>query len=206
LFRRSPNGRSFLPGAQERLFVWLLSVTGVRLGEALAFRRTDFDAAACTLSVNHTLYGRQLKKPKTRSSKSTLKLAPSIAALLLSRKEQSGFQSHDDCIFCRPDGNTLNEPRLRNRLHAAMDKAGIKRMTGKYGFHIFRHSAGTLALCEVARPETGSGELSHAELSVTSDIYVHLDEAVLSEGAESLTAEILTNCDLFVTQMSEIVS
>jgi integrase len=197
---------SFLADEQERLFVLLMSVTGIRLGEALAFRWMDFDAKACTLSVNHTLYKQQLKEPKTKSSKSTLKLAPSIAALLLTHKEQSDFQSHTDFIFCRLDGNPLNAPTLRNHLHAAMDKAEIKRVTRKYGFHIFRHSAGTLLYTKSRDLKLVQGTLRHADLSVTSDIYVHLEDVVLNEGAEILTAEILGNCDPTVTQKSEMVS
>jgi integrase len=197
---------SFLPDEQERLFVLLMSVTGIRLGEALAFRWMDFDATACTLSVNHTLYKQQLKEPKTKSSKSTIKLAPSIAALLLSHKEQSAFQAHDDFIFCRSDGNVLNAPTLRDHLHAAMDKAEIKRVTRKYGFHIFRHSAGTLLYTKSRDLKLVQGTLRHADISVTSDIYVHLDDVVLNEGAEILTAEIMGNCAPTVPQKSEMVS
>jgi hypothetical protein len=39
-----------------------------------------------------------------------------------------------------------------------------------------------------------------------ADIYVHLGDKVLSEGSEMLTEEMLTTCDRFVTQKSEMVS
>jgi integrase len=87
-----------------------------------------------------------------------------------------------------------------------MDKAEIKRVSRKYSFHIFRHSAGTLLYTKSRDLKLVQGTLRHADLSVTSDIYVHLDDKVLNEGAEILTAEILTNCDLFVTQESKMVS
>ncbi len=48
--------------------------------------------------------------------------------------------------------------------------------------------------------------LGHADISTTSDIYVHLDNKIIGEGTEILAAEILGSCDLFVTQKSEMVS
>lgn len=87
-----------------------------------------------------------------------------------------------------------------------MDKAEIKRVTRKYDFHIFRHSAGTLLYTKSRDLKLVQGTLRHTDLSATSDIYVHLDDVVLSEGAEILTAEILGNCDSTVTQKNEMVS
>lgn len=87
-----------------------------------------------------------------------------------------------------------------------MDKAGIERVTRKYGYHIFRHTVGTLLYTKSRDLKLVQGTLRHADISITSDIYVHLDDAVLNEGAEILAAEILINCDLFMTQRSEMVS
>jgi integrase len=50
------------------------------------------------------------------------------------------------------------------------------------------------------------GRLGHSNISTTSDIYVHLEDKVAREGTEILAEEILANCDLFVTQRSEMVS
>ena len=50
------------------------------------------------------------------------------------------------------------------------------------------------------------GTLRHADISTTSDIYVHLGDKVLREGTQMLTEEILINCDLIVTKKSEKAS
>lgn len=50
------------------------------------------------------------------------------------------------------------------------------------------------------------GTLGHSDISTTSDIYVHLDDKVIGEGTEILAEEILGDCDLLVTQESEMVS
>jgi len=95
---------------------------------------------------------------------------------------------------------------IRKHLYQAMDKAKLQRVEGKYGFHIFRHSAGTLLYNKSRDLKLVQGTLRHADISTTSDIYVHLDDEVLKEGTEILAGEILANCDLFVTQRSEMVS
>jgi integrase len=197
---------SLLSDEQERLFVLLLAVTGIRVGECLALRWMDFNAQGCELSINHTLYRGKLKEPKTKGSKAKLKLAPQIAALLLSHQEKSSFQEIDDFIFCRVDGNPLDGLPIRKHLYDALDQMGIQRVKGKYGPHIFRHSAGTLLYEKSRDLKLVQGTLRHSDISTTSDIYVHLGDVVLNEGSEILAAEILANCDLFVTQKSEMVS
>jgi len=50
------------------------------------------------------------------------------------------------------------------------------------------------------------GTLGHADISTTSDIYVHLDDRIIAEGTEILAAEIVGNGDPTVTQESCMVS
>src|SRR5262245_25374472 len=166
----------------------------------------DFDAEGCTVTINHTLYRQQLKAPKTESSRDRLRLPVAVAGLLVAHRQGSNFASEDDFIFCRRDGGPTYQAVLRQHLYKAMDKAEIKRMIWQYGFHIFRHSAGTLLYKKSRDLKLVQGTLRHADISVTSDIYVHLTDKVLGEGSALLTEEILANCDLFVTQKSEMIS
>jgi len=53
---------------------------------------------------------------------------------------------------------------------------------------------------------TLTAEQIRADISTTSDIYVHLDDKVMAEGTEVLAREILGNCDQAVTQESKLVS
>src|SRR5688500_1239026 len=102
----------------------------------------DFKPQTFELSINHTLYRGKLKDPKTESKKATVRLAPQIVALLLRHQQGSSFQAADDFIFSRKDGSPLVSTVIRRHLYDAMDKVGIERIKGKYGPHIFRHSAG----------------------------------------------------------------
>jgi site-specific recombinase XerD len=69
-----------------------------------------------------------------------------------------------------------------------------------------RHNAGTLLYASTRDIKLVQGTLWHADISTTSDIYVHLDDKVLAEGTEVLAREILGNCDQAVTQESRLVS
>jgi integrase len=197
---------TLLPNEKERLFALLLAVTGMRIGEALALRWMDFNAAKSELSINHTLHRLKLKKPKTETSVGTIGLDPRIAALFVAHRKRSSFQAKDDFIFCRPDGRPMNPSALRNHLYKAIDGLEIERISGKFGYHIFRHSAGTLLYARSRDLKLVQGTLRHADISTTSDIYVHLDDVVLGDGTKILTDEILGNCDRTVTEESKMVS
>jgi integrase len=191
---------------QEQLFVLLIAITGMRMGEALALRWMDFDAIQSELTISHTLYRLRLKPPKTESSTRSIRLVPAIAELLASHKRQSAFKADTNFIFCRADGKPINANVVRRLLYEAMDGAGIKRVKGQYGFHIFRHTAGSQLYAKSRDLKLVQTTLGHADISTTSDIYVHLEDKVMSEGTEILAEEILGKCDLSVTQESEMVS
>ncbi len=195
-----------LPNEQERVFALLLAMTGMRIGEALALRWLDFNAARSELMIHHTLHRLKLKKPKTERSFGTLKLDPRIAALLVSHWERASFQAEDDFMFCREDGRPLNQSALRNHLYQVMDKLEIARTNGKHGYHIFRHTAGTLLYSKSRDLKLVQGMLRHSDISTTSDIYVHLNDDVLSEGTTILADEILGNCTLLAPEESKMVS
>ena len=59
--------------------------------------------------------------------------------------------------------------------YPAMDKAGVKRNTaGAYGFHLFRHSAGSQMHAVTGDLKQTQGFLGHSGIGITSDVYVHL--------------------------------
>ncbi|MEN3334193.1 MAG: integrase [Blastocatellia bacterium] len=187
----------------ERLFVILLSVTGIRMGEGQALRWMDFNESRCELAVNHTLYKKKPKCPKTAKSIRKLRLHPGIVARLASHKAQSPFTQPTDFIFCRVNGEPLNQDTIRKRLNKAMDDAKIKRGRYTHGFHIFRHTAGSMIYEKSRGLKLVQGVLGHSAIGVTSDVYVHLDETTIAEGTALLTEELFGGfpsiCDPTVT-------
>lgn len=195
---------SGLPNVQERLFAIVIAVTGMRMGEALALRRRDFNSGAREISVNHTLYRGSLKQPKTETSKRTIKLDPSIVTLIDSHLTASVFKGQDDFIFCRNDGRPENSSALRTHLYKSMDRVGINRVPRLSGFHCLRRSAGTLVYLISRDLRMVQELLGHSDISITS-VYVHPGDRVVTEASEILTREILGICDPLVTHESDLV-
>lgn len=91
-------------------------------------------------------------------------------------------------------------------LHDAIEGAGIEQKKGAHGFHIFRHTAGSLAYNRSRDLKAVQNLLRHANVSTTADIYVHAGEDVVSEQLGHLAEEILPSCDLLVTEKSDMVN
>jgi integrase len=56
-----------------------------------------------------------------------------------------------------------------------MEKAGIERKAARaYGFHLFRHSAGSQMHEVTGDLKQTQGFLGHSSIGITSDVYVYL--------------------------------
>jgi integrase len=82
-------------------------------------------------------------------------------------------------------------------LYPAMDKAGIERKIARsYGFHLFRHSAGSQMQEVTGDLKKTQSFLGHASIGITSDVYVHLqpDSEVESIKKRSFSANCVQLC------------
>lgn len=81
-----------------------------------------------------------------------------------------------------------------------MAAAGIEGQSAEYGFHVFRHSAGSVVWSKTRDLKLVQSMLGHAKPETKSEIYLHLREDACVEGATIMADEILPNCDLTVAQ------
>ena len=189
----------------QRLVSTLL-LAALRINEGLALRWLDVDFDSGLLTVNHTLWRqRQLVEPKTKTSKRNVPMSALLKATLLTHKEQSRWLAPDDFVFAQENGSPLSDRWLRDDvLYPAMDRAGIKRIKSQHGFHIFRHSAGTI-IHKLTKDGFQSKEmLGHADIK-TIEVYVHPDEELQRATAELLAGE-LANCGLAVACSTGVVN
>lgn len=70
-----------------------------------------------------------------------------------------------------------------------MDRAGIDRRLRTHGFHIFRHTGGSIVKAQTGDIKLAQVQLSHAQLSTTSE-YVHTNEDDLKRAAEALAGMV----------------
>src|SRR5262249_19526923 len=79
-------------------------------------------------------------------------------------------------VFANGAGRPWNPDNLRRRiLYRAMDRAKVERRIARaYGFHLFRHSAGSQMHKATGDLKQTQSFLGHRGISVTGDVYVHL--------------------------------
>jgi integrase len=183
-----------IPAPWRTLFA-CVAVTGLRSGEALGLRWKNIDWHAETLSVTHSLWRSQLVTPKTKKSIRTLHMPDALRRLLEAHYASSGFTDLDDYVFCKADGSPCDPNYLRKEvLYPAMDTAGIKRSSRAYGFHLFRHSAATIAHAETQNLKGTQDLLGHSRMSTTSDIYLHSDGKGTKEATEAIAKKVFETC------------
>jgi integrase len=162
------------PERFRALFV-LLYLTGLRIGEALALKWSDTDLEQSKLYVRRSLWRGNEQTPKSRSAIRAKPLLGGLKRALVEHRGLTLYQKPEDYVFANGAGHALNPDDLRKRvLYPAMEKAGIQRTVRAFGFHLFRHSAGSLMHEATGDLKQTQSFLGHSGISVTSDVYVHL--------------------------------
>ena len=172
-------------------FVFFIAVTGLRLGEARSIKWQDIDLGSGKLQVSRSIWRSRVKEPKTEASKRPLILPIELVNVLRYLWRQSRYSKPEDFVFCRMDGRPYDPDMIRESvLYPAMDRAGIKRQDRSHGFHIFRHTAGSIVHTATGNLKLIQEFLGHSRISTTSDIYVHVPETMTGQATEIMVKEI----------------
>ena len=130
--------------------------------------------------------------PKTDASVRTIHLPEVLTNLLAEHQKGARFNSPEDFVFGRVDGTPQAADYLRkNVLHKALKAAGIEPGYRSHGFHLFRHSAGSIVHSITRDVKTTQELFGHSRLSTTADIYTHVDKAVGEQASEALAKAIV---------------
>jgi integrase len=159
---------------EHRLIFVLDVVIAVRASELLGLRWLDFRPEQQTLAIRSSVWRGKLGTPKTEASVRAVHLPSSVVELLTAHRKSSTFDRDLDFIFARSDGRPYDQDHLRNMvLYPALERAGIKREPRSYGFHLFRHTAGSIVHELTSDLKLSQELLAHSHISTTADIYVH---------------------------------
>jgi integrase len=127
--------------------------------------------------------------------------------MFLDHRQQSAFQAETDYIFPRPDGRPLDPDILRECvLYPAMKKAEIQREAYTHGFHVFRHTAGSILYDKTGRLKLVQETLGHSREQTTSDIYVHITPEAVAESVEIVAEELWFDRDLLQAKVGELAN
>jgi integrase len=167
----------------EALFVLALA-TGMRRGELLALTWADVDLESAQLQVRSALQqtpeGLIIAQPKTKRSRRTIALAPTVVEALRRHREAQEEErkrvgeAWTDLGLAFP--NTVGrcfEPRsmVYRYFKPLVRVAGLP---GTTRFHDLRHTAATLLLMAGVNVKVVSEMLGHASITITLDIYGHV--------------------------------
>ena len=163
----------------------VLGKTGGRIGEVEGCKWNDFtlDIDTPKWAVRRTVYKRNngqwiINPPKTKKSKRSIDLQPSLVLLLRGLRERAEADAEyygrnfnpDDYVFLRPDGK-LHDPQYVSKVFQKIIKeANLKHIR----LHDLRHTHATILLLAGVHPKIVSERLGHASVAITLDIYSHV--------------------------------
>ncbi|MGH7667064.1 MAG: site-specific integrase [Candidatus Dormibacteria bacterium] len=164
--------------------LWTLALaTGARVGELLALRWADSDAAARTLSIARSArrIGGEVVFSDTKTARSRRVLAlPPVAVEALARQRaaqaadrlQAGeaWSDTSGLVFTRPDGKPRDPTTATPRLKAACRRSGLPPL----GFHDLRHGLASLLSAQGMAPTDVQAQLGHSTITTTLGIYTHV--------------------------------
>ena len=157
----------------------------------LALQWRDVDWLDRKLRVNKSVWNGKLSH-STKTDVDLVKHLPEVLVRALEEhRERSHFTEPADFIFSKRDGAPCDPANvLKTVLYPAMDRAGIERGRRTHGFHIFRHLAGSIVHKRTGSMKLAQLQLGHANMAITSRVYVHTDEEQRKLAAEVLADAI----------------
>jgi integrase len=169
--------------------VLFLAITGLRIGEAVGIKRSDFDGDV--LRVRRRIYEGKADTTKTKKSARDLPVPDVLRSRLFS------ISGHE-WIFESGNGTPVNPGNaLKRYVRPAVRSLGIK--IG--GWHDFRHTLGTALRKHGWSAKVRADLLGHSNLQVTDGVYDHADQDDFREALGEIASELLPD----VTK-SEIVN
>ncbi len=180
--------------------IFLALATGIRRGELLALRWSDIDTEKRTLTVNQSLEqtkaGLRFKAPKTKRSRRTIALSPSVVEVLQAHKVRQVEErvslalgrNQSGLVFTRHDGEPINPRNFSKEFTRIVKRAGIRPVT----FHGLRHTHLTNLLLAGVHPKIASERAGHASIATTMDIYSHAVPGLQEDAAMRIDAALRT--------------
>jgi integrase len=159
--------------------VLFLAITGLRIGEAVGVKRSDFDGDV--LGVRRRIYEGKADTTKTKKSARDLPIPDALRSRLFSLSGREWIFESGNRTPVNP-GNALKR-YIRPAVRALEIKIG--------GWHDFRHTLGTTLRKHGWSAKVRADILGHSSLQVTDGVYDHADQDDFREALGSIASELL---------------
>ena len=175
------------------------AIYGLRRSELLGLRWDSIDFKANTLSIKHTVvqHSTVYRKDKTKnaSSRRTLPLTPDVRQLLndikateVRNRHLCGQEYNDNAyIFKRDDGRPYDPDYVTRRFRELLAKHNLPKIR----FHDLRHSCASIMIAQGFTLKDIQEWLGHANITMTANVYSHLDMGRKKIIAETLAGTLM---------------
>lgn len=166
----------YIASSENRSYfgVLLCLYTGLRIGELLALKWSDFDIESGTLYVKKTVYRRNVREideesllssPKTMSSERIIPLPYHIKDMLVERM----VNSNSEYIVSNSSGRPMLTRTYQKTFKRICNECGVKPLN----FHSLRHTFATRAMESGMDIKTLSEIMGHKSAMITLNRYAH---------------------------------
>lgn len=170
------------PSLRDRFLFALLAETGIRIGQALGLRHSDFVSRRRELKIVPRNDNANGARAKTRTV-TTLPVSPALVRLYSDYMHTEYGDLDSDYIFV----NLFSEPVGRPLRYDAVAKL-VTRLRARTGIeftpHVLRHTRATNLIRAGVPIEIVSMMLTHRSVVTTAETYIHL-------GVEDVRAELV---------------
>jgi len=175
---------------------------GLRRSELLALQWDCVDFKAKQFTIRRTVVQNKTitekEKTKNVSSRRTLPLTPELLALLTRLKKQEAENRRlfgaeyveNQLVFKWPNGKPYQPQYLANKFSKLLSKYGFPHIR----FHDLRHSCASMLIANGFNLKDVQDWLGHANITMTADIYGHLDMKRKRSMADSIAGKFGVMC------------
>lgn len=167
---------------RDRVLFMTAVLTGMREGELLGLKWSDFDWIHSQVLVRRTYNHGRFYEPKTKNSKRRIDLPPELIHEL--RKWKLACPKGELSLVFPTSGATPENSNnmLKRNFYPALRRAGLPKIR----FHDLRHTYASLLIDQGEHPKYIQSQMGHSSIKVTMDVYGHLMKDVNSEAASRL--------------------
>lgn len=171
------------------LLTRFLSLSGVRIGEAIALNAQDIDFAEHVIHIDKTIFPalKSIDAPKTLSSNRDVYMQPELEKtcrdILLFTKQESVLKGYRTKLFiCNTHGDYVSYVVYNNVLKRTADRILGFDVTP----HVLRHTHASLLLANGMTLDAISRRLGHDDSIITKQIYLHVTHKLKEQEEEQL--------------------
>ena len=181
------------------LLIYVTSLLGLRRSEVLGLRWKAIDFEENKITINHTVTDARIDgqtvviaadRTKTKSSYRSFPMSETVREKLLAwrevqqqnRKICGNCYNMDDIdyVFTDEMGNRFKPRYIEDAFPKLLKKHGLRKIR----FHDLRHTCATLMHKMGLSPKEVQDYLGHSTVSVTLNIYTHLDWSIKENAAK----------------------